>query len=101
MLAEKHQNIDEHEVTVGGRVHLALPIVEQANERTVHYLKNKDTEAPSGIELWDSIQENARRIKSILNIDDNQWNSYSGQLKHCIDSVEKLSKIIDLPSQII
>jgi KamA family protein len=101
LLAEKHQQIDEHGVTVGGRVNKALSIVEQADERVVDYLKNKDTEAPSGIELWDSIQENVRRIKSILNIDDDQWNSYSGQLKHCIDSVEKLSKIIDLPSQII
>jgi lysine 2,3-aminomutase len=101
LLAEKHQNTDEHGVTVGGRVNQALSIVEQANERVVDYLKKKATEAPSGIELWDSIQENVRRIKSILNIDDDQWNSYSGQLKHCIDSVEKLSKIIDLPSQII
>ena len=101
LLAEKHQDVDEHGVTVGGRVNQALSIVEQATERVVDYLQNKDTEAPSGIELWESIQENARRIKSILNIDDNEWNSYSGQLKHCIDSVEILSKIIDLPSQII
>ena len=101
LLAEKHQNIDEHGVSIGGRVNRALPIVEQANERVVNYLKNKDTEAPSGIELWDSIQENARRIKSILNIADEEWNSYSGQLKHCIDSVKKLSNIIDLPSRII
>jgi len=101
LLAEQHRDVDEHGVTVGGRVNQALSIVEQANERVVDYLKNKATEAPSGIELWESIQENVRRIKSILNIDDNEWNSYSGQLKHCIDSVEKLSKIIDLPSQTI
>ena len=66
LLAETHQKIDEHGVTVGGRVGKALSIVEQANERVVDYLKNKDTEAPSGIELWDSIQDNIRRIKSIL-----------------------------------
>jgi lysine 2,3-aminomutase len=101
LLAERHQQLDEHGVTIGGRVNQALPIVEQANERVVNYLKNKDTEAPSGIELWDSIQKNIDRIKSILNINDREWNSYSGQLKHCIDSIEKLSKIIDLPSQII
>jgi len=101
LLAVKHRYLDEHGVTVGGRVNQALPIVEQANERVVDYLKKKTTEAPSGIELWDSIQENVRRIKSILNIDNDEWNSYSGQLKHCIDSVEKLSKTIDLPSQII
>ncbi len=101
LLAERHQQLDEHGVTIGGRVNQALPIVEQANERVVNYLKNKVTEAPSGIELWDSIQKNIDRIKSILNINDREWNSYSGQLKHCIDSIEKLSKIIDLPSQII
>ena len=49
LLAERHQHIDEHGVTVGGRVNKALPIVEQANDRVVDYLKKKDTEAPSGI----------------------------------------------------
>jgi len=99
-LAKKHQNIDEHGVSVGGRVTRALPIVEQANKRIVDYLERKTIEAPSGIELWDSIQENGRRIRSMLDISDESWNSYSGQLKHCIDSVEKLSKVIDLPVQI-
>jgi KamA family protein len=101
LLAKKHQNIDEHGVSVGGRVNRALPIVGQANERIVDYLNRKTMEAPSGIELWDSIRENGRRIRSILNITDQAWNSYSGQLKHCIDSVEKLSKVIDLPVHII
>jgi len=100
-LAKKHQNIDEHGVSVGGRVTRALPIVEQANKRIVDYLERKTIEAPSGIELWDSIQENGRRIRLMLDISDESWNSYSGQLKHCIDSVEKLSKVIDLPVQII
>ena len=100
-LAIKHQNIDEHGVTAGGRVNRALLIVDQANDRIDDYLNRKTTEAPSGIELWDSIQENARRIRSILDITDKAWNSYSGQLKHCIDSVEKLSKILDLPVHII
>ena len=93
LLAKKHQDIDEHGVSVGGRVNRALLIVEQANERIVDYLSRKTMEAPSGIELWDNILENGRRIRSILNITDQEWNSYSGQLKHCIDSVEKLSKI--------
>jgi KamA family protein len=101
LLAKKHQNMDEHGVSVGGRVNRALPIVEQANDRIVDYLNRKTMEAPSGIELWDSILENANRIRSILDITDPAWNSYSGQLKHCIDSVEKLSKIIDLPVHII
>ena len=100
-LAMKHQHIDEHGVTVGGRVNRALAIVEQANERIVDYLNRKTLEAPSGIELWDTIRENARRIRSVLDISGEAWNSYSGQLQHCIDSVEKLSKIIDLPVHII
>jgi len=100
-LCEKHQKIDEHSVTVGGRVSKALPIVEAANKRIENYLTRKDTEAPSGIELWDTICENINRIKSALNMDDENWNSYSGQLQHCIDSVEKLSKIIDLPADVI
>ncbi|MGA8179373.1 MAG: KamA family radical SAM protein [Desulfobacterales bacterium] len=101
LLAKKHQNMDEHGVSVGGRVNRAIPIVAQANERIVDYLNRKTMEAPSGIELWDSILENAHRIRSILDIPDQAWNSYSGQLQHCIDSVEKLSKIIDLPVHII
>lgn len=101
LLAKKHQDLDEHGVSLGGRVNRSLPIVEQANERIVDYLNRKTIEAPSGIELWESIQKNALRIKSILDITDDAWNSYSGQLKHCIDSVEKLSNIIDLPIGII
>jgi len=101
LLAKKHQDIDEHGVSAGGRVNRAIPIVDQANQRIVDYLERKTVEAPSGIELWNTIQENGRRIRSILDISDESWNSYSGQLWHCIDSVEKLSKIIDLPAQII
>ena len=75
-LSEKHQNLDEHEVSIGGRVNMALPIVDQANLRVKDYLRKKEVEAPSGIELWDTIQENARRIKLALNITDEEWNSY-------------------------
>jgi lysine 2,3-aminomutase len=100
-LAQKHQNLDEHEVSIGGRVTMALPIVDQANLRVEDYLRKNYIEAPSGIELWDTIQENARRIKLALNITDEAWNSYSGQIKNCIGSVEKLSKIIPLPQHTI
>jgi lysine 2,3-aminomutase len=96
-LAEKHQNIDEHEVSVGGRVNKAQAIVDRADLRIENYLKKKGVEAPSGVELWDKIQENALRIKSALEIEEEAWNSYSGQIKNCIDSVEKLSKIVKLP----
>ena len=81
-------------MTVGGRVNEALPIVAEANKRIENYLTINYAEAPSGIELWDKICENTKRIKSVLNIDDEIWNSYSGQIKFCVDSVDKLSKII-------
>ncbi len=96
-LCEKHQDIDEHEVSIGGRIGKALPIVEEANQRVEEYLAKKDIEAPSGIELWDSICENMERMKSVLNIRDEDWNTYSGQIRNCIDSIEELSKIVDLP----
>jgi len=101
LLSEKHQRIDEHEVTIGGRVNQALPIVQEANQRVKAYLKTKGTEAPSGIELWDTICENTERIKFDLNIGDEEWNTYSGQIKNCIDSVEKLSKVVKLPEPVI
>lgn len=88
-------------MTVGGRVDRALSIVEGANSRVEQYLATKDTEAPSGIELWEKISENIRKIKSLLAIGDDEWNSYSGQLKHRIDSVETLSKVIDVPPRMI
>jgi len=100
-LSEKHQRIDEHEVTVGGRVNQALPIVQEANQRVEAYLKTKGSEAPSGIELWDTICENIERIKSDLNIGDQEWNTYSGQINNCVDSVEKLSKVVKLPEPVI
>ncbi len=100
-LAIKHQEIDEHYVTVGGRVARALKIVEEANRRVEDYLAHKDEEAPSGIELWDQIQENIKRIKKVLNISDEEWDTYSGQLKHAIEDAETLSKVIDLPAKAI
>ncbi|KAA0258597.1 KamA family radical SAM protein [Deferribacter autotrophicus] len=100
-LAEKHRQIDEHGVTVGGRVLRALPIVEEANSRVAEYLAKKDTEAPSGIELWDQIVENKKKIQEILGISNEEWNTYSGQLKYAIEDVETLSKIIDLPAKAI
>ncbi len=101
LLAEKHRNIDEHGVSAGGRVLRALPIVEKAIERVDEYLNRKDIEAPSGFELWDKILENGEKIRSILNMGMDKWNTYQGQIKNCIDSVETLSKIIDLPENVI
>ena len=100
-LALKHEQIDEHSVSVGGRVNKALPIVNEAIDRVDTYLYEKQTEAPSGIELWDSILETKGRIKKQLNMSEDEWGSYAGQIKYCIDSVEDLAKIIDLPEKVI
>lgn len=100
-MALKHESIDEHSVSVGGRVYKALPIVEDAVARVDEYLSVKTQEAPSGFELWDNILENQARIKKYLNMDEEDWNSYSGQIKNCIDTVEDLSRIIDLPEKVI
>ncbi len=100
-LAEVHRRIDEHGVTVGGRVHRALPIVEEADSRVAAYLKQKSVEAPSGIELWDTIRENMERIRSVLGMSEADWNSYAGQIKNCVDSPRTLSRILDLPAPVI
>ncbi len=96
-LAEKHREIDEHHVTVGGRLCKALPIVEEANARVKEYIERKDIEAPSGIELWEKVKENARRIKKALGMKEDDWNSFSGQLKFAINSLDQLVKVIELP----
>lgn len=100
-LAIKHETIDEHSVSIGGRVYKARPIVQDAVARVDEYLSAKTEQAPSGFELWDNILENQSRIKSFLKMSDDDWNSYSGQIKNCIDSVEDLAKILDLPEKVI
>jgi len=100
-LARKHEAIDEHGVTIGGRVHRALSIVEEANQRVEDYLSRKDIEAPSGIELWEEIQDNQKKIKKVLNIDDDSWNTFKGQLKFAIEDIDTLASILDLPSKAI
>lgn len=100
-LARRHAETDEHGVTIGGRLGRAMPIVEKAGDRVKEYMARKDVEAPSGIQLWGQIQANAARIRNILNMSDDDWNSYQGQLSHAIDSVETLSKVIDLPKAAI
>lgn len=99
--AVKHQRIDEHSVSVGGRVNRALPIVREAVERVDRYIEEKQEAAPSGMELWEAIMEAKIRIKKQLNISEKDWNSYSGQIKNCIDSVEDLARIVDLPEKTI
>ena len=98
-LARKHAEIDEHMVSVGGRVGQARPIVERANDRVDDYLARKDVEAPSGIELWDRILDNQERIKTRLGMSGEEWNSFSGQIRHAISSVDELAALIDLPAR--
>ncbi len=100
-LALKHQEIDEHSVSIGGRVHRARPIVQDAIERVDQYLDQKTALAPSGIEIWDELLENKEKIKTRLGMGEDDWNSYSGQLRHCIDSVDYLADIIQLPAAVI
>lgn len=100
-LAIKHQQIDEHMVSVGGRLVRALPIAGEANERVEEYLVQKDLVAPSGIEKWEQVQENMSRIKSELKMSDDDWNSFQGQIRNAVDSVATLSRLIDLPEDVL
>ena len=54
-----------------------------------------------GIELWDELEENGRRIRHALKMSDTDWQTYSGQLKYCIDTVEQLAPILDLPQHLV
>jgi lysine 2,3-aminomutase len=100
-LARKHQDQDEHMVSIGGRVGQALAIVGQANSRVDEYLLQKDREAPSGIELWDRILENQQRIRTQLSMSEEEWNSFSGQIRHAVSSVDELADLIDLPEDAV
>ncbi len=100
-VARKHATIDEHLVTVGGRLTQARPIAAAANERVDAYLAEKDIVAPSGIQLWDRILENQERIKKALAMSDEDWHSFPGQIRHAIDSIETLAQLIDLPEQAV
>jgi len=100
-LAHRHARMDEHGVTVGGRVGKALPIVREAGKRIAVYLERHREEAPSGIEVWDRILDNQARIKKLLNISEEDWNSFSGQLRHAIESVETLAQVVGLPEKAV
>ena len=98
-LARKHGRIDEHMVSVGGRLTQALPIAAEANERVDQYLTEKRETAPSGIEIWDTILENQARIKSEMSMSEDDWNSFQGQIRNAVDSIETLAKLVDLPEE--
>ncbi|THB79855.1 MAG: KamA family radical SAM protein, partial [Desulfobulbaceae bacterium] len=100
-IGAKHQEIDEHMVSVGGRITQALPIAADANARVDEYLSLQKEQAPSGIELWQKIQENQARIQSELSMSDADWHSFQGQIRNAVDSVETLAKLINLPEAAI
>ncbi len=100
-LARKHEQIDEHMVSVGGRLTQARPIAAEANDRVDAYLKAKDEVAPSGIEAWDTILENQARIKQALSMTDDDWNSFQGQIRHAVDTIDTLAALIDLPAEAV
>ena len=96
-LAIKHQEIDEHMVSIGGRLTRAIPIAATANGRVAEYLAQKDILAPSGIDKWEQIQENKAKIMAELGMDEAAWNSFPGQIRYAVNSVATLAKLIDLP----
>ena len=100
-MAHKHQNTDEHRVTVGGRVMISAAIVDEANARVEEYLRVRRQVAPTGHELWETMLENKARIMASLNMTEAEWNSYGGQIKHAITSAEQLASIIDVPQKLI
>jgi KamA family protein len=100
-LAKRHETIDEHRVSLGGRLQRALSIINDANRRVDDYIVGQKTEAPTGIELWDQIQNNGFRIRKALDMTEEEWNSYRGQLSHAIDDVAALAKVIEAPVPVI
>lgn len=100
-LAARHEDIDEHGVTAGGRVGRAIRIAGEAGGRVREYLENKDSEAPSGIILAAEMAENKKRIMAALSMSEDDWNSFKGQLKHAINDVETLAGCIELPADAI
>lgn len=98
-LARRHARLDEHGVSIGARVGQALPMVNKAKTRIEEYLALHAAQAPSGIEVWDKILDNQARIRKMLNMGAEDWNSFSGQLRHAVESVETLARIVDLPAK--
>jgi len=101
LMAMKHKSTDEHAVSVGGRVYSALPIAQTANARVADYLANHKKDAPSGFDLQKQIKANRKKIQEKLNMSDEDWDSYSGQIKYAITSGEQLATILDIPQKLI
>jgi len=101
LMAIKHKSVDEHKVSIGGRVMISSKIVENANARVEEYLKVRKEVAPTGYELWDKMLENRAKIQKALGMSDKDWDSYGGQIKHAITSPEQLASIIDVPKRLI
>jgi len=100
-LARKHEQIDEHMVSIGGRLTQARPIAAEANARVDEYLRAKDEQAPSGIEAWKTILQNQARIKQKLSMSEADWNSFQGQIRHAVDDIDTLAELIDLPPEAV
>jgi lysine 2,3-aminomutase len=101
LMAIKHKSVDEHKVSIGGRVMISSKIVDNANARVEEYLKVRKEVAPTGYELWDRMLENKAKIMKKLNMSEDEWNSYGGQIKHAITSPEQLASILDIPQKLI
>jgi lysine 2,3-aminomutase len=101
LMAFKHKSTDEHGVSVGGRVFSALPIAQTANARVQNYIDNHLKDAPSGLDLQEQIKKNRKKIQEKLNMPDDAWDTYAGQIKYAITSGEQLAQIIDIPQKLI
>ncbi|MDI6796995.1 MAG: KamA family radical SAM protein [Desulfatibacillaceae bacterium] len=96
-LALRHRQLDEHGVSVAGRVFSSPEHIKKVFRIVEHYFKNKKSLAPSGLDRWDAILENFARIQKMLRMDEKDWNSPVGQIKNAIDSLITLSQVVKLP----
>jgi lysine 2,3-aminomutase len=96
-LALRHIQLDEHGVSVAGRVFSSPGHIKKVLRLVEHYQKNKKTLAPSGLDKWDAISENFGRIQKMLRMNSQDWDSPAGQFKNAIDSLISLSQVVKLP----
>lgn len=100
-LCRKHRELDEHGVTVGGRVGRARNIASEACQRVADYLACRDSGAASGIELWDRIVEHQVKIRKALDMSESDWNSFSGQMSYAVEDAATLARCVDLSGEAV
>ncbi|MBU0757303.1 MAG: KamA family radical SAM protein [Nanoarchaeota archaeon] len=96
-LALLHQETDEYGTTVAARLS-ADSLVKEAQDRIDFYIESKHQEK-TGIELDKEISENRDRIKKHFGCSEEDWLSFSWQMKNRITDAGVLGKLIDLPEE--